>query len=298
MPDVSLPLLALDLSTTVRLIRSAAVAQAMAEATELTWKTYNDSKALNIIYTIFFWKTKPGWVEVDTGSQQQIVKRADELTAAMWKRFYGALAHGAAGIARNLRTIDRTRTQSLDGIREKFASATAINNDVLAFTRVAIRDLARVKLATDVIVNVAAPPVVSVPYAMTASFIKELQKADSAKVVLFAVGKEPTKEGLKQIAEKGSHMVGREADGYTIALRNAELDVLRQNDLLRRRSATAKSIEKASDRLANATSRAGAARQSVRFARVGQISLKALAWGFVAADVYEAWHDYSDAVGM
>ena len=295
---VSLPVLALDLAATVRLLRSAAVAQAMAEATQLRWESFNDSKTLNIIYTVLFWKTKPGWVEVDTGSQENILRRTDELTASLWKNFFMTLPHGPASVARSLRAFERARALSLSSIREKFDSARAINNDVLAFTRVAIGDLARIKLASDVIVNVVAPPIVSVPYAMTATFIKEISRADSAKVVVFAVGKEPLKEGMKQLSEKGSHLMGREADGYSMALRNAQLDVVRQDDLLRRRSATVKSTSKATNRLAEATGRAGAAKQGVRVARAGHVALKALAWGFVAFDVYEAWHDYSETVGM
>jgi hypothetical protein len=298
-PDVvSLPVLALDLAAAVRVIRSAAIAQAMAEATQLTWQTYNDSKALNIVYTVLFWKGKPGWVEVNTGSQDQILRRTDELTAQYWKSFYAKLTHGPAAVVRSLQAFERARAQALDSIRMKFEDARAINNDVLAYTRLAVRDLARIKLASDVVIAVAAPPVVSVPYAMTATFIKDVEKAESAKVLVFAVGKEPAKEGMKQLSEKGSHLLAREAGGYATALKNAELDIIRQNDLLRRRSATAKSAARASVRLEDATASAVAARQSVRFARAGQVTLKGLAWGFVAYDVYEAWHDYTDAVGL
>jgi hypothetical protein len=148
------------------------------------------------------------------------------------------------------------------------------------------------------VVKVAAPPVVSLLYSIVTTFIKELHKADSANVVVFEVNKELAKEGAKQIAETGSHLLAQEADGYKMALRNAGLDIARQNDLLRRRSATLKSVSKATGRLEQATSRAGAARQSARLAGAGRASLQGLAWGFVALDVYEAWHDYSEAVGM
>jgi hypothetical protein len=290
--------LALDLTATVRLVRSAALAQAMAETTQLTWESYNDSKALNFIYTLLFWKARPGWVEVNTGSQENILRRADELTGASWTGVCLDLAHGPAAVGHRLRAFERARSLALGSIRETFESARAINNDVLAFTRLSIRDLARIKLASDVIIDVAAPPAVGVPYAMAVTAIKEIDKADSAKVVLFAVGKEPARDGVRQLADKGSRLLRREANGYLAALKNAELDILRQNDLLRRRSATAKSTSKAAGRLADATSRAGAARQGARFARAGQLSLKGLAWGFVASDVLDAWRDYSEAVGM
>jgi hypothetical protein len=298
MPDaVPVPVLALDLTAAVRLVRSAALAQALAEAAQLTWDTYNDSKALNFIYTLLFWKTKPGWVEVNTDSQENILRRADELTAASWAGVYMALAQGPGAVGHRLHGLERARSLALGSIRETFASARAINNDVLAFTRLSIRDLARIKLASDVIIGVAVPPAVGGPYAMAVKAIKEIDKADSAKVVLFAVGKEPAR-GMKQLANKGSSLLAREANGYLTALKNAELDILRQNDLLRRRFATAKSTAKATGRLADATSRAGAARQGARFARAGQVSLKGLAWGFVASDLLDAWHDYSEAVGM
>jgi hypothetical protein len=291
------PVLALDLTATVRLVRSAALAQALAEATQLTWESYNDSKALNIVYTLLFWKAKPGWVEVNTGNQENILRRTDELTATLWASLYLALNHGPAAVGLRLRALERARRLAIGSMREKFESARAINNDILAFTRLSIRDLARIKLASDVVIDVAAKPTVGVPYAIAVSVIKEIDKADAAKVVLFAVGKEPAKEGVKQLAEKGSQLLTREANGYIVALKNAELDILRQNDLLRRRSATVKSAAKATGRLADATSRAGAARGNARFARAGQLSLKGLAWGFVAADLLDAWHDYVDAAG-
>src|SRR5262249_9798992 len=159
----------------------------------------------------------------------------------------------------------------------------AINHDVLEFTRVSIRDLARIKLAADVLIDVAAPPLVSVPYTMTATLIKEIDRADSAKVVLFAVGKEPAKDGVKQLSEKGSSLLGREANGYLTALKNAQLDVTRQSDLLHRRTATLKSTAKAAGRLDEAMRRAATTGQAARFARAGQLTLKTLAWGFVAA---------------
>jgi hypothetical protein len=296
MPDaVTVPVLALDLTTAVRLVRSAAVARAMAEATQLTWETYNDSKALNIIYTLLFWKAKPGWVEVNTGNQENILRRTDELTATYWTSVYLALAHGPAAVGHRLRALERARTLALDSIRDTFESARAINNDILAFTRLSIRDLARVKLASDVVIAVAATPAVGVSYGIAVSLIKEIDRADSAKIVLFAVGKEPAKEGVKQLAEKGSQLLTREANGYLVALKNAELDILRQNDLLRRRAATRQSAAKATGRLADATGRAGAARDALRFARAGQVSLKSLAWGFVAGDVLDAWRDYVEA---
>jgi len=296
--DVALPIVALDLAATVRLIRSAATAQAMAEATQLTWQTYNDSKVLNIIYTVFFWKAKPGWVEVDTGRQLEVLRRADELTATLWKGFHARLAEGPVAVARTIRGFERARTIALDSIRQKFASARAINNDVLEFTRVSIRDLARVKLASDVVLAVAAPAAVGMTYSITATVIKQIDKADGAKVILFAFGREPAKETSKHFVEKGSHLMAREADGYALAVRNAELDIIRQDALMRRRSATTKSMDKAAARLADATRHAASARDAARFARAAHVSLKGLYWGFVAYDVLEAWHDYVEATGI
>jgi len=270
----------------------------MSEATQLEWKSYTDSTALNIAYTILFWKEKPGWVEVSTGSREKVLQRANDLTAAFWRSFHMKLGHGAAAIARSLRGYDQSRTLSLDSIRQRFANARAINSEVIELTRHAIHDLARIKLASDLVVKVSAPPIVSLPYSMAITFVKEMYVADSANVVVFEVSKEPAKEGAKQLAEKGSHLLAHEANGYKIALRNAEVDIARQNDLLRRRSATLKSFTKAAGRLEEATSRAVTAKQSAGLAVAGRASLRGVAWGFVALDVYEAWRDYSETVGI
>ncbi|HKB10847.1 MAG TPA: hypothetical protein VKD69_09335 [Vicinamibacterales bacterium] len=298
MPEArTIPIVALDLTSTIRLVRSAAVAQAIAEMTQLAWKTYTDSKALSVIYTLLFWKAKPGWVEVDTGSQESTLRRAGELTAAQWGGVYLALPHGAAAVAQRLRAVERARGAALTSVLEKFASARAIDHDVLAFTRLAIRDLARIKLASDVVIEIAAPAAAGVSPAITVDVIRTIDKAASAKILLFAVGKEPAKDGVKQLAAKGSPLLAREAKGYLAALRKAELDILRQNDLLRRTSATVTPAGKAAGRPADGAARAGTARQRARFARAGQLSLGNLAWGFVAADLRDAWRDYVEAIG-
>ena len=275
------------------------MAKAMAETTQLEWKPYDGSPVLSAVYTVFFWKEKPGWVDVKTGSREQVLRRTNELTHAFWHHFRASIPHGPNAAMRVLRGYGQTRTISLDTMRQQFAEAQQINAEVIAMTGRALTNIARVKLATDIVFSFPGPPMaVSLPYAITTTFIKEINRAESANVVLVQVGKESAKELAKDSAEKGSHWLTKEMQGYEMALQNAKCDIIRQSDLLRRETATAKSLAKASGRLGVARAASTSARQGALLSRGGSVALGALAWGFVAYNIREAWHDYSEIAGL
>ena len=292
----NLPILLMDLPVMVRFLRSVALAKAMSDTTRLEWTSYNDSTALNIAYTVFFWKEKPGFVEVQTASHFELMRRTDSLMRQFWASALLRLQHGPAAFAQFLGSMDRTRSICQSNVQEQFSQAGSINDEVIRLTSSSIRDLAKIKLAADLIVKLSPVVAVSLPYSIITTFIKEMHQASSAKVVAFKVASEPGKEGLKKLAERGSEGLAREAVGFAQDLMNAKVDIKRLNDLLIRRSATTKSIVKNTSRLEEAGTAAAAARSSMGLAKAGSYALKGVAWGFVALDVWESWSDYREAV--
>lgn len=296
MPDtVNLPVLLLDLPTTLRFLRSAAVAKAMSDTTSLKWVEYNDSTALNVAYTLLFWKEKPGTVEVQTARREEVDRRATQMTAEFLSTAVKRSFEGGAQLANYLAAMDRVRTGSLENLQSMFGDAAKINREVAQVTANAIRDLARIKLASDLIVKIGAPPVVSIPYSILATFIKEMNAGGTAKVVAWKCAQEPLKEGAKTLAEGGSELAAEIGKDYGTMLHNAELDLRRQADLIARRSATPKSIAKAATRAEAAAAQQGAARTGRALATGGKWALKGVATAFVAWDAWESWTDYQEA---
>lgn len=296
MPDsVSLPILLLDLPTTLRFLRSAAVAKAMSDTTSLKWVEYDDSTVLNVTYTLLFWKEKPGTVEVQTARREEIDRRAAQMTSEFLGTAIRRSFEGGGELAAYLAAMDRVRQGSIENLQTMFADAGRINREVAAITANAIRDLARIKLAADLIVKIGAPPVVSIPYSIVATFIKEMNQGSTAKVVAWKCAQEPLKEGAKTLAEGGSELAAEIGKDYGTMLHNAEIDLRRQADLIARRSATPKSIAKATARAEVAAAQQATARTGRALATGGKWALKGVATAFVAWDAWESWSDYQEA---
>lgn len=292
---VDLPVLLLDLPTTLRFLRSVAVAKAMSDTTSLKWVTYDESTVLNVAYTLLFWKEKPGTVEVQTARREEVDRRAAQMTADFVSTAVRRSFEGGARLAAYLDSLDRVRQGSIENVQSVFSDAGKINREVAAITANAIRDLARIRLAADLTVKILAPPVVSVPYSIVATFIKEMNQGGTAKVVAWKCAQEPLKEGAKTLAEGGAELAADIGKDYGTMLHNAEVELRRQSDLIARRSATPKSIAKATARAEAATAAQGAARTGRALATGGKWALKGVATAFVAWDAWESWSDYQEA---
>lgn len=293
---VQIRVLALDLPATIRLLRSAAIAKAMADTTSLEW--VRDSTPLDFLYTIAFWKGKPGHVELKTGRREDVLKRAEAETSRYCQSLLRHSKHGTAALAGFLAAAEQSRTYSLETIRGQVADAQAINREIVEMTGHFLKDLARVKFASDVILAIpgGAPLVLAMSYGVITTFIKEASQASSGNVILFKVGKSASKDGIQELAKQGSELAAEETKGYRMALHNAEVDIRRESFLLKRRSVTERSALKATRRLEEASVGARAAQSGARLATGARWALKGMEWAFVAVTVKEAWAEYCETV--
>jgi hypothetical protein len=147
----AVPVVCYDLQAISRFFRSCALAIAIQQTTSLEWKSYDDSTALNIAYGILFWKEKPGFADVRTGTQGEIGRRTDEMHLQFLMSFVRKLCEqGPDQAHRYVRAMQNLREQSRAATSDVFRSAQSINNEVIGKTQEAIRDLARIRLASQV----------------------------------------------------------------------------------------------------------------------------------------------------
>jgi hypothetical protein len=292
--SATLEILVLDLPRLMRFLRAVAQAKAFAETTHMRWQTY-DSTLVSLVYAIMFSdeNARPGWVEVDTGTSQEVERRTNELTRQLWHDFRAHLSRGPAAVARVLRAYDQSRRLSLDAVHQQFADAGAINRDVIDRTRWALRAVATTKLAADVILTL---PIggwqVGLAYGISVSLIKDLEHAENGNVILFHASAEIGKGPGVDHAARG---LGYASAEFRSVYHNARVEIAREGDLLRRRALSAKQAAKATQRLGAATTTAAYARPL----QVGtKVAEKSLVWGFVAYNVYEAWSEYAEVLGI
>ncbi len=150
-PARTIPIIVYDFPAISRFFRSVALAMAIQRTTGIHWETYRDSKVLNTIYTVMFWKEPPGFAEVHTGAKSDIDRITDELhvhflTVWLKKVYEGGPREGNAYVV----AMEQVRAYARDAVQSMFADASSINNEVIGVTGEAIRDLARIKLAAQV----------------------------------------------------------------------------------------------------------------------------------------------------
>ena len=149
--QTNIPVICYDMQAVSRFFRSCALAIAIQHTTRSEWQTYRDSKVLNAVYKVLFWKEPPGLVEVRTGAHADIERRTDELHEKFLLAFIRRLAEqGPASAHRHIEEIAGLRTYAREAVRDVFAQAASINSEVIGTTQRAITDLARIKLGAQV----------------------------------------------------------------------------------------------------------------------------------------------------
>ena len=73
----------LDLRQSAVLVWSCARARALQEQTRLEWEPYRDSKVLNAVYAVLFWKGGPGTAEI-----RQDQSKIDALTSQYFDQMF------------------------------------------------------------------------------------------------------------------------------------------------------------------------------------------------------------------
>ncbi len=142
----------LGLPELLRFLNTVALACATWRYTRGEWKNYEDSAVLNAVYAVFFWKGKPGTVEV-VQNENMIRDYQERLLAEYLDQFLTRSETDPNGAIAYLEDLSRRKAFALQAVQEIFADARRINREVIGETTTAIRDLARIKLASTLVLT-------------------------------------------------------------------------------------------------------------------------------------------------
>ena len=143
----TVPTVCFDLPAISRFFRSCALTIATQLTTQVQWTTYRDSKVLNAIYTVLFWKEPPGIVEINTATASELDRKTDELHQQFLTAWVRKLAtEGPYAAAKYVESMGRLRESSRQAVQDLFREVGSVNEQVMGETQQAISNLAKIKL--------------------------------------------------------------------------------------------------------------------------------------------------------
>jgi hypothetical protein len=118
----------------------------MQQHTQIEWKPNRDSATLNRIYSLLVWKEGPGTVEV-TQDRRKITAATHQLFNHMFDQFLlKSFTSGPVALFQYMNHLMAMRAEALQSIENTLQSAVSINNEIAGEARIAVRNLAAVKL--------------------------------------------------------------------------------------------------------------------------------------------------------
>jgi hypothetical protein len=298
---VHIPILALDSAQVHRFLRSVAVAKEQDRQLQLRWQDYKDSRAINAIYAVLFWKGRPGWMEADIGDPKQLEKAADADTAELLKQFVTRASTGPAELKRFLEAQARVRAGCLASIRDKFAEVSSTNAEVRRDTAEGVRALAKIKLGSDLFLQAAGlasgvATVMGLGYDVITGLVGSWDKAVDAKII--AVSKPIGMEAGKKAAEKlGDSAERKILEGEGFAQRTERLGELigkYEKHLIGKQGRKAGRLStRIRFRAGEMETAEKLARRSAQSAAVRK-ALGKLNYLFIADSVYDSWYEYRE----
>jgi hypothetical protein len=324
-----------DMTAISRFFRSCALAIATQQTTHIEWQTYRDSKVLNAVYTVFFWKEPPGFAEVKTGAQADIERRTDELHQQFLLNWIRKLAEQGPQAAHNyVQEMVRLRDYAREAVQDVFRDATNINNEVIGATQEAITKLAQIKLSAQVgvaviggvagVAFVAAGgtaagagltilgletgatgtgfAVAGAAHSITHSLIKNWEQGPGAQVagVTFEAGKAGASEilgcGFGNSLENALKGSAKSAQ----VIRSAEGEIAKYTARLAQEGLRKKAAQKAANIVANRTAQVVAQKSAAEGFSRQAINAARVGKGipvlFAAWDIWEAVGDYRETM--
>ena len=139
-----------DLPTVSRFFRSVALSVAFEKYTKSEWVQAEGSPVIDAIYSVMFWKTPPGTVEI-----RQPVAIIESTTNVLHEKYLSTWVRkmhtGGPVVAYDyVDQMAKVRQGAADGLSQLFRDASQINHGISGETANAIRTLARIKLVGDV----------------------------------------------------------------------------------------------------------------------------------------------------
>lgn len=319
-----------DFKAVERFFRSCALSIETSKSMRVKWVEYKDSKVLNAIYTVFFWKGGPGHVELDIATAAELQTAINKSTDQYVQAWLGKLYTLGPSEAMNfVETIAQLKVDAQNSIRQLTSEVSQINSDIINQTETAIRDLARVKLAAGVGValisggagvlmaggataitvgggsialggNGLAFAAVGVANSSTLSIIKTYETGKAAKAVAIDFRNAAGQEALGQSSDIAAKALAAKQLSASTVANNAQVTVRRYSDLLGRNSLTPKNAVKYTDRLHTAQqahqSSSAIAQNAGRGASAMRFVSHALPVVFAAVDIRNSIKEYKETV--
>lgn len=302
-PVVNFSIMALDSGQVHRFLRSVAIAKEQDRRLQMRWQPYNDSVVITTIYTILFWKGKPGWMEADIGDPKQVENAVNKDTDDLLKLFVTKAAAGPKELKSFLEGQARIRATCLVNIREKFAEVNSINAEVRRDTAEGVAALAKIKLGSDLFLLglgliPGAGTVIGLGYNVITGIVSTWDKAESAQVIAMSkpVGFEAGKKAAERIGETADKKI-LEGEGFgQRAERLGKLIEKYEKDSIGKQTRkTAKLTTRIRLRAGEMAAAEKAAQRSARSAAARK-ALGKLNYLFIAYSVYESWHEYRETL--
>jgi len=195
------PILVMDSRKTHAFLKSVAYAKAQQAKVRMRW-VEDQSKFMQGLYSVMFWKGKPGTVEVDTGDWKEIDRVAAADTKHMLAVMMRKAGEGPKALTKYLKGLEEIRDYALEAIRDVYKEAGELNHEVREHAAQGIKRLAAIKFGADLIMaGLSAVPgagmVVPLLYSWGGELIRSIDEAPSAQVIGFT--------GI--FLEKGAHHV-------------------------------------------------------------------------------------------
>lgn len=313
--------------------RSVATAMAIQNHTKLKWVPYDDSVMLNVTYALLFWKGKPGHVEVHEGARADVNRTIDKYHADFVRIWLEVLFEkGPREAMEYVRKMEKLRDSSRRSVDEVWRDAGHLNDQVRGELNEGIKNLARIKLASQVGVAVigaagaiivaggatlmvggatltvgqsaAALTGLQLTNTLALSLAKSWETSDAAKAVAIDMGKAGGKavanelgsRGAEALAQKAAQQIGHSEQ----VIRSAEGQIrkyskaLAEEGVKKARLRKARNIIQSSKKqIAEQTAEIGTA--TSKKVAAGILS-KALPVVFAAWDIKDAFTEYQGTV--
>jgi len=292
---MTLDSLIFDEDQIISFLESVSRSKALECHLKIYWKEYDESAVLNFIYTVMWWKGKPGTVEVDLGDQKKIEEETANDSFRLLESFVQHAAQGAQRAVRFLETQEQIRNLCQQTISDTFREARSLNAEIMAEVQKSIAILAVIKCASTITLKGAALAGGGLPafligagYDLTLTVIKDWKQSASAKAVAVTsksadkIGKKVVKDVAKNMAniyKQEESAFARKAKWLQKRLSQAEEELTESLSADRM-----KKLAKDSRKLARA-------RDAAARARLGYRVLTSVKFLFFAKDTYDAIMD-------
>ncbi|MCL4797363.1 MAG: hypothetical protein KJZ84_22545 [Bryobacteraceae bacterium] len=231
-PVANIPTAIMSLPSTLEFLCSCALTRAIAESVRIEWKSYDESRVLNTIYTLLPWKEKPGYAQLHMSRRKDVEDRYAELARRLAQGWLETLPRGPVPMTDYMNKLRAIRERDRENIQTAASDIRKINQEVVDDINFTIRVLEGIKLASTISVSLLGAGAalaggvtlggfalgasagkfgaVNATYNITCSLIKTWEQVPSAKIL--AVGKETFKAaGSEAGGAYGKHLITQAA---------------------------------------------------------------------------------------